>query len=206
MNNIFATVKAYVTTRQAAEYYGFQVNRSSMICCPFHADKHPSMKVDERYYCFGCHETGDVINFVANLYGLTNYEAATKLAQDFGIDPHTPAPIDAKGKAIWQQRNTEDHCAAILINYELLLRQWYLRYSPATPQEPLQKRFIQACKKLPAISGFVDALYSPDEKLRKNTTEQLMKDGIIDKVEAFLERHREEVEDAQFNALNNAAA
>lgn len=50
MYNIFASVKASVTARQAAEYYGFQVNRNSMICCPFHSDKHPSMKVDERYY------------------------------------------------------------------------------------------------------------------------------------------------------------
>ena len=32
MYNIFASVKAAVTARQAAEYYGFQVNRNGMIC------------------------------------------------------------------------------------------------------------------------------------------------------------------------------
>ena len=30
---------------------------------------------------------GDVIDLVARLFGLNSYEAAQKLAQDFGIDP-----------------------------------------------------------------------------------------------------------------------
>ena len=34
--NIFETVKAHITTRQAAEQYGLTVTRSGMICCPFH--------------------------------------------------------------------------------------------------------------------------------------------------------------------------
>ena len=34
--NIFETVKAAVTVRQAAEHYGLKINRSGMICCPFH--------------------------------------------------------------------------------------------------------------------------------------------------------------------------
>ncbi|WP_341458702.1 CHC2 zinc finger domain-containing protein, partial [Faecalibacterium prausnitzii] len=25
-----------------------------MMCCPFHGDKHPSMKVDSRFHCFAC--------------------------------------------------------------------------------------------------------------------------------------------------------
>lgn len=95
MRNLFTTVKSAVTTRQAAEYYGLKVSRNGMTCCPFHDDRHPSMKVDERYYCFGCHETGDVIDFTARLFGLTAYEAAQKLACDFHIDPNTPAPAAA---------------------------------------------------------------------------------------------------------------
>ena len=33
------------------ELYGFAVNRNGMMCCPFHGDKHPSMKVDSRFHC-----------------------------------------------------------------------------------------------------------------------------------------------------------
>ena len=207
MSNIFVNVKAAVTTLQAAEFYGFDVDRHGMMCCPFHDDKHPSMKVGDRYYCFGCQEHGDVIDFVAKLFGLSPYEAAKKLARDFDIDPgNTSVMAVHEGYHVWQQQKAEGHCAAVLINYELLLGRWFLRYAPATPKEPLQKRFILACMKLPTVSDCVDMLYSPDEKLRKSTFESLMRDGTIDKVEAFLNEHREEVEDAQSNALNGLAA
>ena len=39
-----------------------------MACCPFHNDKTPSMKLDQRYHCFGCGADGDVIDFAAALY------------------------------------------------------------------------------------------------------------------------------------------
>ena len=58
---------------------------------PFHDDRHPSMKLNRDYfYSFGCGATGDVIDFVARLFGLSSYEAAKKLAYDFGIDPDKP--------------------------------------------------------------------------------------------------------------------
>ena len=41
-----------------------------MVCCPFHNDRTPSMKVDSRFYCFGCGASGDVIDFSALLHGL----------------------------------------------------------------------------------------------------------------------------------------
>lgn len=46
--NVFEAVKQSVTTKQAAEYYNYRVNRSGKIACPFHNDRTPSMKVDKR--------------------------------------------------------------------------------------------------------------------------------------------------------------
>lgn len=83
--NVFEAVKQSVTTRQAAESYGFQVNRAGKIHCPFHNDHTPSMKVDNRFHCFGCGADGDVIGFTAKLYNLSVKEAAQKLAHDFSI-------------------------------------------------------------------------------------------------------------------------
>ena len=71
-SNVFEAVKESVTTRQAAEYYGVQVGRNMMACCPFHDDRHPSMKVDRRFHCFGCQADGDVIDFTARLFGLSS--------------------------------------------------------------------------------------------------------------------------------------
>ena len=60
---LFRQIKSQVTTRQAAEHYGLTVKHNGMTHCIFHNDRHPSMKVDERFYCFSCHASGDVINW-----------------------------------------------------------------------------------------------------------------------------------------------
>ena len=84
--SIFEKVKAQVSARKVAEYYGLKVNRNGMACCPFHNDKHPSMKVDDNHYhCFGCGAHGDAIGYVAQLYGLSQYEAAKKLIVDLNL-------------------------------------------------------------------------------------------------------------------------
>ena len=80
----YARIKQTVTTRQAAERYGLSVNRSGMARCPFHEDHNPSMKVDDRFYCFGCGTSGDVIDFTARLFGISLKNAAQKLSADFG--------------------------------------------------------------------------------------------------------------------------
>ena len=88
---IFDTLKARITVPQAAAYYGVRIGQNGMCRCPFHSDKTPSMKINETYYyCFGCHSTGDVIDFTARLFNLSPLDAARKLALDFGIDPNTP--------------------------------------------------------------------------------------------------------------------
>lgn len=84
--SIFTEVKSAVSTRDAAIFYGTKVLRNGKCCCPFHPDKHPSMKVDNRFHCFGCGADGDVINFVERMYGLAPIDAARKLVTDFGLN------------------------------------------------------------------------------------------------------------------------
>ncbi len=59
-------------------------------CCPFHGEKSPSFHVEDRkgfFYCFGCHEKGDVIGFVMKNDNLSFSEAVDMLARDAGMDP-----------------------------------------------------------------------------------------------------------------------
>ena len=66
---IYGTIKAAISVKQAAEHYGLKVNRNGMACCPFHNDRHPSLKLNEDYFfCFGCGAKGDVIDLVARLF------------------------------------------------------------------------------------------------------------------------------------------
>lgn len=50
-----------------AKQLGLNVWRGNMVCCPFHADNRPSMRLYNQagevphYYCFGCGANGDVI-------------------------------------------------------------------------------------------------------------------------------------------------
>ena len=81
--NVFEAVKQSVSTREAAAFYGIEVKRNGMACCPFHDDKNPSMKVDQRFHCFGCGEDGDVIDFTAKLFNLSPKEAPERIAKTF---------------------------------------------------------------------------------------------------------------------------
>lgn len=87
--DIFSEVKAHLTARQVAESYGLHVRRNGTACCPFHDDRHPSMKVDKNYHCFACGVGGDAIDYTVRMYGLSQYDAAKKLIEDFNLSIHT---------------------------------------------------------------------------------------------------------------------
>ncbi len=68
--------------------------------CPFHGEKTPSFVVhgDKQYfYCFGCHETGDVFKFVQRMDTLSFPDAVRQLAGRAGIP--VPEPEDARADA-----------------------------------------------------------------------------------------------------------
>ena len=109
--NLLETINVAVPVRQAAEHYGLKVSRYGMACCPFHNDRHPSLKLNEDYFfCFSCGAKGDVIDLVARLFDLSSYEAVQKLAADFELDPKPPtaaAMVKPKRPYIRQFREDE---------------------------------------------------------------------------------------------------
>ena len=195
--NLFETVKSAVTVKQAAEHYGCKVNRGDMICCPFHDDRHPSMKLNRDYfYCFGCGATGDVIDFVARLFGLSSYEAAKKLAQDFGIDPDKPPAAAALPKPerplLKVYRQEEVRCLRVLCDYLHLLECWKVQHAPKTPEEDLDDRFVEACQMLDYVEYLADLLIAAELEQRVKIVEMLNKDGLIAGLEERLDRLKKE--------------
>ena len=138
--NVFEAVKQNLTTRQAAEMYGIQVNRHGMAVCPFHNDKNPSMKLDMRFHCFACQADGDAVDFVYRLFGLPSKAAAMKLADDFGISydnrqkhrikPHIREPTPEQ-----RYRQEESRCYKVLSDYFHHLRTWKQQYAPKQPED-----------------------------------------------------------------------
>ena len=159
--SLFEVVKQSVTVREAAEMYGIEVKRGGMACCPFHDDRHPSMKVDTRFHCFGCGADGDVIDFTARLYDLSPKEAAEKLAQDFGLSYDSKAPIRrsyVRQKTEAQVRKEKrEHGWRVLTDYYHLLRKWEADYSPKTPDEDPHPRFLEAIQKKDYMGYLLDA-------------------------------------------------
>ncbi|MCC8024879.1 MAG: CHC2 zinc finger domain-containing protein [Clostridium sp.] len=97
--SIFSEVKERITAIAVAEFYGLKVTKKGMACCPFHNDRHPSMKIDRFYYCFACGAKGDAINYVADTYGLSQYDAARKIADDFHIHLESGTEKNDKARA-----------------------------------------------------------------------------------------------------------
>ena len=75
--SLYQKIKSAITVRQVGEMYGMEPDRHGMVCCPFHSDNHPSMKLnDTYYYCFGCGANGDAIDLTAKLFDLNPRQAA----------------------------------------------------------------------------------------------------------------------------------
>lgn len=73
-------IKAHVRIEDILHLTG--ITRNTMIICPFHADKNPSMSVDigrQTVHCYGCGFHGDVLDVYAALHKVTNREAIAAL-------------------------------------------------------------------------------------------------------------------------------
>ena len=82
-------IRSSVSMRQLASLYGYEVNRSGMMRCPFHGeDRHPSLKVydgDRGWWCFVCNKGGDIFDFVMEHDGLEFPKAVERIAEMAGI-------------------------------------------------------------------------------------------------------------------------
>lgn len=192
--SVFDAIKQSVTTRQAAELYGIHVNSHGMAVCPFHRDRNPSMKVDERFYCFGCQATGDVIDFTAKLFDLKPKDAAEKLAADFGIpEKQLAAPPKGAPKriAIAEQlaRQKEIRVENVLADYYRILRRWFSDYAPRAPNDEIDQRFVEACQKLDYVEYLLDELAVGDPAQRQALAAELW-EGVMKLERRFADKGR----------------
>ena len=186
--NLFQNVKYGVNFREAAERYGVSVNRQGKALCPFHNDRHPSLYVaDDHYYCFACGAHGDVIDFAADFFDLPLYEAAQRLAADFGIDtdrPPTKKILEKRRQQTEAQQLTENErlCFSVLSDYARVLRRWKVQYAPKSPEGAPDERFVEACHKLDETEYYLDILCAGDSHERAEVVSHLLADGRLDKL------------------------
>ena len=189
---IFEAVKTTVAPRMAAEHFGLSVSRNGMVCCPFHADRTPSMKLNEDYfYCFGCGASGDVIDLAARLFGLSSYDAAKMLAADFGIAGQKPS-ILAKLQRGKSQAEAERRCFRVLGDYLRILQDWKEHCAPQSPEDAIDPRYTEGCHMLERIRNMLDILACGTPQERAEVVADLQKDDRLMRMEA---RNRQIKED-----------
>ena len=78
--DIVEVISGYVALKKRGQnYWG---------CCPFHGEKTPSFSVNpskNMFYCFGCHEGGDVFKFIMKSENCGFVDALKLLAKKYGI-------------------------------------------------------------------------------------------------------------------------
>ena len=184
----YSHIKQSVTTRQAAESYGIHVDSHGMAVCPFHDDRHPSMKVDETFYCFGCGATGDVITFTSHLFGISPASAARKLALDFGIslEEDSEYPALPKSRAQLKFEAWVHEALVTLRRYNQLLYEWKF-LAPADQGEDFLFLFVEALQNSARVKYLLCTLaFGTEEEKREiylNCREEVKQ--IYERVQIF---------------------
>lgn len=179
--SIYETLKERLDLRTVAEQYGVE-SRNGMTACIFHDDRNPSMKLyQDHFYCFGCGACGDVTAFTAKLFGISQAEAAQKLAADFGIAEvhNTTKPSIKSQLTVIAERQRENEVFRILCDYCHLLRAARTKLAPKLEKEQFHPLFVESLQRLDECEYYRDVFISGSkEELTKFMNER--KDFIND--------------------------
>lgn len=159
-------IKSRLTTKEVFLHYGFEPNRMGEICCPFHSEKTPSLKIydgDRGWTCFGCHKGGDAINFVREYFGLSFKDALVKINEDFSLGIPIGEKLDRRKQlemqkqAFLRKREMDARKAKqeeLEKAYWAAFEEWKRlddnrrNYAPKSPTEPLHPLFVEALKNI----------------------------------------------------------
>ena len=172
MANIFEAVREAVPVPLAAERYGLKANHAGMVCCPFHDDHNPSLKLNEDYfYCFGCGAGGDVVELTRRLFDLR------------------PAPPDG---SLNRFRSDLLRCQQVLDEYLNLLIRWQRKYAPRSLEDAPDDRYVEACRMLEPMDYMASILAAGTLEQRIHAVDRLLADGKMDQLEERLNRIKEQ--------------
>lgn len=154
----FKGIANRISVRDYAESIGMKISRNGMTLCPFHDDRNPSMKADKRFHCFACGADGDVINFVARLYGIRNYEAALKISAEFNISEASETDNTRTAENKINARDLKNEYMQYLIFAEKEFKKWLTDYRPPPAADRLHPLFVTSLQKIEYTSYLIDCL------------------------------------------------
>lgn len=189
MDNVFSEIKDRLSMPEVARFYGLEMNRAGMACCPFHDDKSPSLKVyDDHFYCFGCGATGDQTGFVAKLFGLRQIDAAKKISEDFGLglfDRNFAVPIKISADPKREMQKWISEARLTVKEYLTELYKWHRDYAPRNQDDEFHPLFVESLQKMDYIEYLQDILTRGSEEDKRDLYENNKAD--IDKIRERLD-------------------
>lgn len=189
--SIYETVRSKVSLHIAAEKYGMIIGKNSMVHCPFHDDRTPSMKLNkEYYYCFGCGAKGDVISLVSELLGLSAADAARRIADDFGIKTEKIS-INTRLNFYKEKQKRRDRCVRVLCDYNRILRKWMTDYAPKNADEKLHPKFAEACRMLEVTEYMAELLNTGTKEEQNEVVDDLFCNNRIEHLEKYIKENKE---------------
>ena len=159
-------IKSRISMIDICKTYGFNIQRGNFICCPFHNEKTPSLKLydgNRGFYCFGCGEHGSVIDFVMRYFGLDFKSAISKLNDDFCLGLPIGQRIDRRtqlemNKAAFERKRKieaeKKRREQIENDYWTAFDEWKRlddnkrNYAPKTQSDPFHPLFVEAIKNI----------------------------------------------------------
>lgn len=154
--------------RQVAERYGRRILRNNTCTCPFHNDKRPSMKLyDKSFYCWSCGAGGDLISYVARLYGISNEDACRQLMHDFGLpEPDQQSSYRDKRERELRQKKIQERES--FLKYAKTILTVYHNLLAEASWDDTDKHFPEAMQELAYVEYRLDCLKDHPEEFYKD--------------------------------------
>ena len=155
-------IKNTLSMQDVLSRYGFEMNAARFLCCPFHNEKTPSMKIYEKdYHCFGCGENGDVIDFIQKLFNISFQDTLKKIDSDFGLNLYCQHSFEDLRKAHYRQKQLQAERERKKIEKEKAESEYWAvfdewkrlddnlrKYAPKTAEESQHPLFVEALQKI----------------------------------------------------------
>lgn len=175
MNSLAEMIRQSVSMQDICTRYGFTVNRTGFITCPFHTEKTASLKIykgSNGWHCFGCGRGGSNIDFVKYLFGADFKQAAEMIIHDFNL-PVATTKSSYRDKIKAQRRlsdlnqtmsEKQQERLKSENEYDRLINQWVCNdiiirnLKPAGPDDEIFDAYVRAVNEQPIIEYELDCM------------------------------------------------
>lgn len=180
MNKFADDITRAITMLDICSMYGYEPSRAGYICCPFHNEKTPSLKVypgSGGWHCFGCGAGGSVIDFVMQLFNISFHQAIIRINDDFSLGLALSGKRDSKElrELAEKRREKKQRADEAREKYNALaarhreLVEIIKKKAPASADEQPCAEFIHALRLQPYIEHLLDTFDFRGEEIGSNT-------------------------------------